>query len=205
MIQSIEQFTLPTTQSSFDILLQASQPHPTAHSSYISNYSDISGFNPNYGMPSAPTTGDSAPSSHDDTTFYDILYPGWPRDLPSPALTTRLLEVYFNKSHVASGKMTLSVLASQGTSAHSLLSSSGMINAHRFMSAMTLPPTRPGFPQPCLIHAMLANSTRMISEDFFLGEPKYWGKTDILETMSDYHAKRAKVKLIDREGLLTGS
>lgn len=71
-----------------------------------------------------------------------------------------------------------------------------MINPHKFMHALQLPPTQNKFPSTALIHAMLANSTRMISEDFYLGEPKYWGKIDINETMSDYHAKCAKVSTI---------
>lgn len=39
-----------------------------------------------------------------DHTLLDILYPGWPRDLPSPDLVARLIDVYFTKSHMASGE-----------------------------------------------------------------------------------------------------
>lgn len=91
-----------TPSHNFDILLQASQPNARSNTSaYFSNYTDISGFNPGYGMPSAAL--DILPASPQDSGFYDLLYPGWPKDLPSPALTTRLIEVYFAKNHVASG------------------------------------------------------------------------------------------------------
>lgn len=35
----------------------------------------------------------------------------------------------------------------------------------------------------------------MVSEDFFAAEEKYWGKENRDETVADYHAVKAKVRL----------
>lgn len=68
-----------------------------------------------------------------------------------------------------------------------------MINERKFLAAMRLPPSHVNFPHPCLLHAMLASASRMVSKDTFQHEAKYWGKMDENETVADYHAKRAKV------------
>lgn len=60
---------------------------------------------------------------------------------------------------------------------------------------MTLSPTHSHFPSSCLLHAILASAARMVSEDFFAAEEKYWGKENRDETVADYHAVKAKVRL----------
>lgn len=66
----------------------------------------------------------------------------------------------------------------------------------KFLASMTLSPTHPQFPSSCLLHAILASSARMVSEDFFAQEEKYWGKDDHEETVADYHAVKAKVRFL---------
>ncbi|KAK4048864.1 hypothetical protein OIO90_005672 [Microbotryomycetes sp. JL221] len=112
-----------------------------------------------------------------DRTILDILYPGWPNDLPSPDLVNRLVNVYFAKNHAASG----------------------MLNPQKFFAAMSLPPTNNGFPHSALLHAVLATAVRMVSVDFFGFEHRYWGEE---ATPADYHAKRARVHV--EEAIITG-
>lgn len=70
-----------------------------------------------------------------------------------------------------------------------------MLNARKFLAAMTLPPTHSGFPHPSLLHGILATSARMVSADFFGFEAKYWGDA---AGPAEYHAKCAQVSLLER-------
>lgn len=101
----------------FDILLQASGQHPQQQNfapgglagepaffypdnNLMSSFASGPGFFDNQ----IPQVTGSLPQSP-DAVLLEILYPGWPRDLPTPTLTTRLIEVYFAKSHMASGEL----------------------------------------------------------------------------------------------------
>lgn len=96
-----------------------------------------------------------------------LFWPGWDPTLPSPLLVNRLLSVYFEKIHTASG----------------------MINQGRFQALMLLPPTSPDFPTTCLLHGMLSVATKMVSQDFFEGEFKYWPNN---KSIADYHAEQCE-------------
>ncbi|GAA5990057.1 hypothetical protein JCM10908_005801 [Rhodotorula pacifica] len=116
--------------------------------------------------PSASPTHTSAPNS-----LFDLFYPGWPRDLPSPDLTSRLVEIYFTRPHAGQG----------------------MINASRFRSAMLLSPTSAGFPHSALIHAICAIAAMIISPDYFNSEEPYWQHS--ASSAGEYHFKAAKLDL----------
>ncbi|GAA6060693.1 hypothetical protein JCM10212_005075 [Sporobolomyces blumeae] len=111
-----------------------------------------------------------APESPMADLWTQLIYPGWPKDLPSFELTSRLLEVWFHKPHCLSG----------------------MINPERFRAAMLHPPTTSIFPHAALIHAMMAIASMLVSEDFFANEPRYW---PLNQKVTEYHAARAKVAL----------
>jgi len=100
----------------------------------------------------------------------ELLYPGWPRDLPPPDLTHRLVEVYFARPHQCAG----------------------VVNATRVRAALRLSPTSAGFPHPALLHVMCAIACLMIPDDFFRGESYYWRG---YPRAADYHIARCKVRL----------
>jgi len=105
-----------TNHNHFDILLQASgqgflpppvQAEPTFFYPDNSSLSNFPSTNPTFfsndpialqgvNLPEDPT---------DAAILLEILYPGWPRDLPTPTLVTRLIDVYFTKNHFASGEL----------------------------------------------------------------------------------------------------
>ncbi|GJN90337.1 hypothetical protein Rhopal_003346-T1 [Rhodotorula paludigena] len=115
------------------------------------------------------------PVSPPEDPFLEVFYPGWPRDLPTPALTLQLVEVFFSRPHIGSG----------------------IVNPARFRTAMTLPPTSLGFPHPALIHIICALAGMMVSDDFFASEERYWRGFD---KPSEYHAARCKVALEGKLG-----
>ena len=100
----------------------------------------------------------------------ELLYPGWPRDLPPPTLTHRLIDDYFARPHQCSD----------------------IVNPSRFRTALCMPPTSAGFPHPALIHVMCAVACLMIPDDFFRGESCYWQG---YERAADFHIARTKVRL----------
>ncbi|KAK4049546.1 hypothetical protein OIV83_004043 [Microbotryomycetes sp. JL201] len=159
--------------ANLDMLLQASGQTASSAAPSVFSAAPTSAVSRSFGrvldVPHhLPFTASSAslPESG-ERSFLEILYPGWPRDLPSPDLVNRLVNVYFSKNHAATG----------------------MINQQKFLAALSLPPNNSGFPHPCLIHAMIATSVRMVSADFFGFENRYWGSE---ATPADYHAKRAR-------------
>ncbi|KAM0747604.1 hypothetical protein T439DRAFT_92643 [Meredithblackwellia eburnea MCA 4105] len=101
----------------------------------------------------------------------ELFYPGWPPTLPQPHLVTKLIDVFFTKPHPTSG----------------------MMNPGVFRAALRLPPTNYWFPHEALVHAMLSQVGRMVSEDFFLQGGKYWGRTSETreETVVQYHMRKA--------------
>lgn len=114
------------TRNNIDILLQASAGQSTSSSAQLqpnlfasTSSSTLSFPDANLFLPPAassffnnpvPTsspflpTPPNAPLSPPDHLL-DLFYPGWPRDLPSPTLVTRLIDVYFAKSHAATGML----------------------------------------------------------------------------------------------------
>ncbi|KAH8982587.1 hypothetical protein EDB92DRAFT_1893745 [Lactarius akahatsu] len=65
---------------------------------------------------------------------YDVYWPGWPKDLPSPALVRHLVEAFFS-FHPHAGRL---------------------FHVPTFMASIDLPPTHPNFPSPAIIHAICA-------------------------------------------------
>lgn len=191
-----EEMVYSNSRNNFDVLLQATTNHHGAAmpvnssggyaSMYHSHPDHVSSSNhyapdANFFDNTAPSPSSSfkfathqmTPPLSPSNSLLNLFYPGWPRDLPSPALVTRLVDAYFSKSHAASG----------------------MINRAKLYANLTLPPSHVNFPETALLHMILATSARMVSRDFFEQEQKYWGKEDPNESIVDYHASRAKVAI----------
>jgi hypothetical protein len=88
-----------------------------------------------------PTTDAVISEIQGDTTSflsqsfgYDVLWPAWPRDLPSPTLVRHLVESFFAFHPHASR----------------------LFHASTFMTTLNLPPNHPKFPSPCILHAICA-------------------------------------------------
>lgn len=112
--------------------------------------------------------GPTPPDSPSADFWNQLMYPGWPRDLPSFDLTSRLLDVWFSKPHCLTG----------------------LINEHNFRASMLHPPSTAAFPHSALIHSMMAIASMFVSDDFFANEPRYWPMD---QKVSEYHAARGKV------------
>ncbi|GAA5832376.1 hypothetical protein JCM11251_006427 [Rhodosporidiobolus azoricus] len=138
-------------------------PFTEAH---ISNLTDpvppLSQFTP-------PSTSSESPAGSNDF-FRDLLYPGWPRDLPSPELTMRLVEIFLTRPHICRG----------------------LVSPAKFRTSLLLPPTSAGFPHKGLLHMMCALAAMMVSEDFFAAEERYWFPH---ERPTEYHATMGKMAL----------
>lgn len=111
-----------TRHNHFDILLQASGQHshqpgfpshvqaePTFFYPENNSLSNFPPTNPTfYNNDPIALQGVNLPEDPTDAAILlEILYPGWPRDLPTPTLVTRLIDVYFTKNHFASGQSSL--------------------------------------------------------------------------------------------------
>lgn len=115
------------------------------------------------------SSGDtSGPFTPPSDPLFDLLYPGWPRDLPTPELTNRLIDVYFTRPHMCTG----------------------VVNPTRFRGAMMLPPTSQGFPHIGLIHVVCAIASLMVPDDFFRHE-SYWRSHD---KPVEYHLAKCQVR-----------
>ena len=103
----------------------------------------------------------------------DLLYPGWPSDLPAPNLVSTLIDVYFTRPHAGYY----------------------MLNRGRFMTAFSFPPKHAMFPHAGLIHAMMAVAFTCVAPNAFdMSGHLYWRSIDgtEIESPAVYHAKRAK-------------
>jgi len=87
------------------------------------------------------STNTGTPSEvHADTSFlahpfgYDVFWPGWPRDLPTPGLVRHLVEAFF-AFHPHAGRL---------------------FHVATFVATLNLPPNHPNFPSPCVLHAICA-------------------------------------------------
>ncbi|SGZ30478.1 BQ5605_C048g12374 [Microbotryum silenes-dioicae] len=164
--------TSPAT--SLDSLLQATTSQQPMLSTITSGFSSTERL-------FSPYTSDAGPSIpvSDDSYLLELLYPGWPVDLPSPGLVNRLLDVFFTKSHVFKE----------------------MINRDRFMASMMLPPSHHGFPHRSILHAILACTVRMVSDDFYGHEHGYWLRRQdgVAQEISpaDYHAQKSRAAVDD--------
>ncbi|KAF8507193.1 hypothetical protein F5888DRAFT_1602133 [Russula emetica] len=65
---------------------------------------------------------------------YDVMWPAWPRDLPSPSLVRHLVETFFAFHPHASR----------------------LFHVSTFVTTLDLPPNHPKFPSPCILHAICA-------------------------------------------------
>ncbi|KPV74257.1 uncharacterized protein RHOBADRAFT_54102 [Rhodotorula graminis WP1] len=115
------------------------------------------------------TSGASPPFTPPSDPLFDLFYPGWPRDLPVPEVTHRLIDVYFAKPHMCRD----------------------VVNEVKFRTAMTLPPTSDGFPHTALIHIMCAIAALMVPDDYLKGET-YWRSAS---KPVEYHLARCKLSL----------
>ncbi|KAE8223028.1 hypothetical protein CF319_g3866 [Tilletia indica] len=70
--------------------------------------------------------------------FLELLWPGWPKDLPSPDTLHHLAEIFFAKCPLR-----------------------GMLNKGQFMAGLLLPPRHPNRPHEALLHAVLAVAAPM--------------------------------------------
>lgn len=69
-----------------------------------------------------------------------------------------------------------------------------MINRPRVLASLQLPPTDEKFPVTPLLHAIIAISASMVSDDVWDSEERqYWAATN--ETPSEWHGRQAKVSL----------
>ena len=170
-------FSPNTYQPTFATDPSLSQPNSFPLASGSSTSSPVS-FSPSGYNLSSITSQASPPKTPPDyeDPLLQLFYPGWDSTLPSPALVSKLVDVYFSRPHVASG----------------------MINQPRFLASLALPPTHALFPPSCLLHAMLATASRFVSDDAFALADEasfgtYWRRAEPgVHTPADYHAARAK-------------
>ncbi|WVF70903.1 hypothetical protein IAT40_005698 [Kwoniella sp. CBS 6097] len=99
--------------------------------------------------------------------LFDLVWPDWPKDLPSFAVVERSVKVFFEK----------------------IPTLPRMIHKAQFMQNLLLPPSHPNFPVRPLLHAILAVSSNFISETslatrayFPIGAPS----SDILHPVKDF-------------------
>ncbi|GAA5990139.1 hypothetical protein JCM11641_001068, partial [Rhodosporidiobolus odoratus] len=111
---------------------------------------------------------------------FALLPPGYPSSLPSPSLLSNLIDVFFQKSHLATG----------------------LISEPKLRSALLLPPSHKGYPLEGLLHAVCATAGLMVGEGMLEGEwIRYWedegqGGGRGREGFSRWHAMKAEA-LID--------
>ncbi|GAA5914990.1 hypothetical protein JCM8208_005024 [Rhodotorula glutinis] len=116
------------------------------------------------------SSGDTSPAfTPPSDALFDLFYPGWPRDLPVPDVTHRLVDVFFTKPHMCRD----------------------VVHEAKFRTAMTLPPTSDGFPHTALIHIMCAIAALMVPDDYLKGE-SYWQS---FSKPVEYHLARCKLSL----------
>jgi hypothetical protein len=70
--------------------------------------------------------------SLDPQVLVDLFWPGWPRNLPEPSVTTSLVEVFFEI----------------------VPNIPRILHRARFMARLALPPTHSNFPHPALLHSI---------------------------------------------------
>jgi len=128
-------------------------------------------------------TADEIPSNTiTDEIMQDLLYPGWPTDLPSPAIVNSLVALFFDKPSAYSG----------------LLSREG------FLSRLILPCRHMLFPSTSLIHAILTLALTQVSSDAYgLANTSFYVEqisaigSSCVQTPAAYHASRAKHHIDD--------
>ncbi|GAA5983894.1 hypothetical protein JCM11641_006413 [Rhodosporidiobolus odoratus] len=150
----------------------ASDPHPSGSSGSRSSYEFPTSHLAQHPQQLTPpsTSDESSPGAlpQSGDPMLDLLYPGWPRDLPSPELTNKLVEIFLTRPHICSD----------------------MISPSKLRTALLLPPTSPNFPHVGLLHLICGLAALMVSDDFFLGEDKYNGVKP-----TEYHAACGKAAL----------
>ncbi|WVQ70792.1 hypothetical protein IAR50_000314 [Cryptococcus sp. DSM 104548] len=72
------------------------------------------------------------------TSFKDLLWPGWPASLPAPSMVDHLVETFFA----------------------TIPSVSRVIHRQSLLARLSLPPTHPEFPHKSLLHAICAVASR---------------------------------------------
>lgn len=139
---------------------QAYSPYSTRPSPR-SVHSSLSGSTTSLAAPQAQVPRDP----HLADPFLELIWSGWPADLPMPAIVGSLVSAFFSSGLVMTH----------------------MIDSVKLHQALLLPPTSPGFPHPSILHAICAVTAVFVPLES-LGEP-YWLPDD---SPSAYHAKRAK-------------
>ncbi|GAA97086.1 uncharacterized protein L969DRAFT_19952 [Mixia osmundae IAM 14324] len=106
----------------------------------------------------------------DEASLQQMLYPGWPITLPSPALVSALCNAFFSKSHLCS---------------HT-------VSKARFMAALDLPPRHPDFPHTSLIHSVCCiGSSLLAPEAYGIHLEQYWAIGGD-PSPAAYHANQAR-------------
>lgn len=94
---------------------------------------------------------------------------GWPIDLPHPLTVQHAVDVFFSQGRELSA----------------------VINEANFRRRLALPSTHPNFPNPSLLHAMLAAAASLVSYDFFEGETYFLPATGCA-----FHTRKARESIV---------
>ncbi|KAI9445302.1 hypothetical protein H4582DRAFT_1806331 [Lactarius indigo] len=146
----------------------------TSFISSVENPSDI--------VPTPVNDVQTAPPFLSPGLGYDVYWPGWPKDLPSPALVRHLVEAFFS-FHPHAGRL---------------------FHVPTFMASIDLPPTHPNFPSPAIIHAICAVGSlytvavpptpppekSMGATDEIFGN--WYKRKDYIDSFAERHVKLAK-------------
>lgn len=170
-------------QASTNDLLTSMMPGSSAPSSTTfehfnapsaASYTDSSAFasaSPQQAAGASYQTGPSPPSGDETDPFFDLIYPGWPSDLPPPSLTRKMLDLFFTRPHCGSY----------------------LIIRSKFEAAFSFPPTSSRFPSVALIHSMLAVAYTCVPSTFNVENNSYWKKEARDTSPAVYHGRRGKV------------
>lgn len=88
--------------------------------------------------PDLPNNGVDGEAANLGLPFLQMIWPGWPPHLPTPAIVDHMVNTFFNV----------------------VPSVPRLLHKQRFLARLSLPPTHPDFPHVALIHAICAVSAR---------------------------------------------
>ncbi|OCF45351.1 hypothetical protein I317_00874 [Kwoniella heveanensis CBS 569] len=101
--------------------------------------------------------------------LFDLVWPDWPKDLPTFAVVERIVKVFFEK----------------------IPTLPRMVPKAQFMQSLLLPPSHPNFPVRPLLHAILAVSSNFVSETSLATRayfPVGASSSDILHPVNDFES-----------------
>ncbi|ORY74547.1 hypothetical protein BCR35DRAFT_306688 [Leucosporidium creatinivorum] len=106
------------------------------------------------------------------STSTEMLPFGWPVDLPSPSLLTRLVDAFFLRSGSMHG--------------HEMVQ---MVHEARLRSDLKLPPTHVNFPSICLLHSIAATAMKRLPESVLVHDSRSWSSA---EEFALFHVDKAR-------------